>query len=285
MIEDLELKYGKQWNPVRANVSTSENESILNKDKSESEQTIDNSSVKDTKLFRNDSRSSTTRDLKDDPTVLRSYLYSDNSAFSCNSPQIGACASPASFQTNDSTENADAPETFGKKEKKMVKKKKWRPDQEWVSDFSGLNKNSEVASTDTKDSDHKPESGGDRRSKVNDAMKPPSMKSENCSNLQREPSCDNDIRHADDAPKLSASKVKNSAWTYEPRLYVANRTLKLRRAGSHSGLKESDKVENQNQYGLKDKSDSSNPAAPETQPHSIKSQQKPASLQKRSSWR
>ena len=277
LIQDLEIKYEKQWNPVKTYNSASENLPRFNIDKSSKiVVNSDLSGTKDTDFHTDNSESCSVKDLKDDPFVLRSYLNDNVSSY--NSPEIGSSSTPISCQTNNEMENTDYPDVLSKRGKKLTRKKKWEPDQEWVSDFSGLNERSGTESIERKGHTHRPQTGLLKKSK--DQYTP------NVSNHPVTSSCDDITCNVAESCKLDANKIKKNSCTYKPHLYVANRTLNLRRTGSLSGLNPSDHGDHQDACQIKESiCDKSRSGASEIYPQSVKPKQKSANVQKRNSWR
>ncbi|RUS82237.1 hypothetical protein EGW08_010013, partial [Elysia chlorotica] len=275
MIQDLEFKYEKQWNPVKPFNFSPETQAMLNVEEFNEVQ----SDLNDANLGIDNSKSSSDRNHRDEPLVLRSYLYSDN-ARSYNSPEMGACSTPVSFQNNKGKDSTDHPDALSKRAKKLTRKKKWEPEQEWVCDFSGLNDRSATTSTD-RSYTHRPQTGLDKKPKDHFT---PALSSPNISNNPAA-SCDEIISNVDTC-KTEVNKIKKNPYTYKPNLSVAKHTLNLRRAGSLSGLNPVDLGGDQDESQMKE-TIRNNPRSdgPEICPQSVKPKQKSATFQKRNSWR
>ncbi|GFR68657.1 hypothetical protein ElyMa_003737600 [Elysia marginata] len=243
LIEDLEAKYEKQWCPVKTYSKAPEKEAMLHIDKTEDVVPANVSGREETKLSIISCKSRSARDQKKNPVDLFSEIDGKS-----HSPEASSFIKHASDQANSCMENAESPQ----RGKKLTKKKKWEPHQEWISDFSGLTENSDISSSET--TVRGLELQTEQHEKLNDissfsSVAPDSSDKSNHDHI-RTLSCDSG-HSSEKTTKFTSINSKKSSHTYKPRLYTANRTLKLRRAESLSGLNPPDECNDDKEIGNK----------------------------------
>ncbi|GFN92006.1 hypothetical protein PoB_001851200 [Plakobranchus ocellatus] len=283
LIEDLEIKYEKQWNPISKRVLALEKE-IVEKQGNESSLSTDLASVE-----ISSSRKSSAETPRSDLTILRSYLYVDNE--DSNTTCKGASNMPSIDHTKGPAPQADSlKQQTGVRERKPVKKgTKWKPEREWVNDFSGSVEKDEASHSES-DNWSKPKKVKNKKTKEWESqISQPSWDLANQSDIPGTFSHDQDPSRVQDVSSPSLTKNKKPPLSYEPRLYVANRTLKLRRAGSFSSGASSSQAESDSNIGqVLEEAHDTHTNVSQTQPKSAKSkdsQLKLANINKRNSWR